>query len=734
MERSSPNVTNLYQFIVYLCGFLLFWEWLRPLSIVTDTGNLSLFVMYTAFCFLISILQVKWWLSIPLKLAGLIFVIDGLFISERLFSKAWFYLLYTHGRYNLEVIFQRDFTEMTALFRSFLFLLLLWLMSYLLYYWFVVAKRIFLFVLLTFIYITVLDTFTNYDASIAIVRMFLVSLVAMGITSHLNMVEKESIKEIGFKRLTAWLLPLISIILFSTVIGYAAPKFDPQWPDPVPFIKSTAENAGIGSGGTVVQKVGYGEDDTRLGGSFVQDYEPVFQAAVEQPNYWRIESKDYYTGKGWERSSKEEYVAQEDGRIQFKTFSDNVDTIPLRALVRFDEKAKLPKVVYPYGIDTIFGTGQETYYLDFDTGAIKEENAKLSGYQIEYNYPSFSIDELRGASEEDPEEIKGKYLQLPENLPSRVGELAADVIASDDNRYDKAKAMESYFSLNGYLYQTKGVAVPGRNEDYVDQFLFDTKVGYCDNFSTSMAIMLRTQGIPTRWVKGFTSGEIVDGQPDVPDNLTVYEIRNSNAHSWVEVYFPDIGWVPFEPTKGFSNPVDFTMETAAEPSGQDELTADQEQSPENAAQEEQDIPGKYQDFEDETATASGPLDGQETSGYWKWIITSSLAIIISLILFFTRYRWMSIIMGRRFRHSKNASAYQEAYHFLLKVLAYKGVKRDQDQTLREYAKEVDKRYQTTDMSRLTYHYERQLYRNDVDSTQLNKMTELWENLIKRSLS
>src|SRR5699024_5636170 len=102
------------------------------------------------------------------------------------------------------------------------------------------------------------------------------------------------------------------------------------------------------------------------------------------------------------------------------------------------------------------------------------------------------------------------------------------------------------------------IPYPEAEQDYVDQFLFDTQLGYCDNYSTSMVVMLRTLNIPARWVKGFTGGQQIDDTlANANDSHHVYTITNANAHSWVEVYFPNIGWVPFEPTQGFSNLTDF---------------------------------------------------------------------------------------------------------------------------------------------------------------------------------
>src|SRR5699024_10759867 len=128
--------------------------------------------------------------------------------------------------------------------------------------------------------------------------------------------------------------------------------------------------------------------------------------------------------------------------------------------------------------------------------------------------------------------------------------------------YYKTKAIEQYFNSNGFVYQISDVLIPDEDEDYVDQCLYETKAGYCDNYSTSMVVMLRTLDILARWVKGFTGGEKIDETEDANGNKRdVYEITNANAHSWVEVYFPEAGWVPFEPTQGFSNETDFYEES-----------------------------------------------------------------------------------------------------------------------------------------------------------------------------
>src|SRR3984885_12431439 len=145
--------------------------------------------------------------------------------------------------------------------------------------------------------------------------------------------------------------------------------------------------------------------------------------------------------------------------------------------------------------------------------------------------------EVRTASSDYPPEILLDYLQLPP-VDRRVIALAKEITASADNNYDKAAAIESYLRSNfGYTLQLPRT-VP---RDPVANFLFERKQGHCEYFASSMAIMLRTLGIPSRVVNGFRTGEF-------NDLTSQYLVRASNAHSWVEAYFPNYGWISFDPT------------------------------------------------------------------------------------------------------------------------------------------------------------------------------------------
>ena len=145
--------------------------------------------------------------------------------------------------------------------------------------------------------------------------------------------------------------------------------------------------------------------------------------------------------------------------------------------------------------------------------------------------------QLRAAADDYPPDILLNYLQLP-RLDARVAPLARQISAAADNNYDKAVAIETYLRTKfGYTLQLPAT-VP---LDPVANFLFERKQGHCEYFASSMAIMLRTLGIPSRLVNGFRTGEF-------NDLTSQYLVRASSAHSWVEAYFPGNGWISFDPT------------------------------------------------------------------------------------------------------------------------------------------------------------------------------------------
>jgi transglutaminase-like putative cysteine protease len=173
-------------------------------------------------------------------------------------------------------------------------------------------------------------------------------------------------------------------------------------------------------------------------------------------------------------------------------------------------------------------SGQAVYDLD--------NQRAIGRYEADSDISTPSASQLRTAGLTYPPQVSDHYLQLP-RLDPRIRSLAAQVAGSGSN-YDKAGAIENYLKTHfGYTLQLPRTEA----QDPVAQFLFERKQGHCEYFAASMAVMLRSLGIPSRVVNGFRSDEF----NDLTGN---YVVRAKDAHAWVEAYFPGYGWQTFDPT------------------------------------------------------------------------------------------------------------------------------------------------------------------------------------------
>jgi hypothetical protein len=141
-----------------------------------------------------------------------------------------------------------------------------------------------------------------------------------------------------------------------------------------------------------------------------------------------------------------------------------------------------------------------------------------------------------------PEVAVERYLQLPPSLPDRVRDLAARITVGADTPLAKAEAVAAFLRRT-YPYDPQVPPAPG-GRDSVDHFLFETRSGFCSHFASAMVVLLRATGVPARVADGYAPGSYDTEQ-------RAYRVPVSAAHAWVEVYFPDYGWVEFEPTPAF---------------------------------------------------------------------------------------------------------------------------------------------------------------------------------------
>jgi hypothetical protein len=161
-------------------------------------------------------------------------------------------------------------------------------------------------------------------------------------------------------------------------------------------------------------------------------------------------------------------------------------------------------------------------------------------YQVRSSVTAVTISQLREAGTDYPEWVTERYLELPDSITPRTRQLAEDIAGDRENPYDKVAAVTRYLRDN-IRYSETITSTPSPDQEPLDWFLFDLKIGFCNYYASSEVVLLRSLGIPARLAVGFSAGEHQLG-------TTTYLVYERNAHAWPEVYFPGLGWVEFEPT------------------------------------------------------------------------------------------------------------------------------------------------------------------------------------------
>jgi hypothetical protein len=243
------------------------------------------------------------------------------------------------------------------------------------------------------------------------------------------------------------------------------------------------------------------------------------------------------SGNGWIYTPEPEQEADTSGQeIRYTVFLEPIATdaifIPGRAL-------SLQGNFSGEGGNS-FAAMNRNYILRDSTDTLRNpfRNYAAIRYAGLSRLPAATATKLRAAPKEYPAEITATYLQLPPELDARIEALAKEITRGAQTPFDKAFRIENYLRSK-FTYTLNLTGRPG--SDPLAHFLFETRAGHCEYFASAMAIMLRTQGVPSREVNGFLPGEYNDLGGD-------YIVRASDAHSWVEVYFPGLGWQVFDPT------------------------------------------------------------------------------------------------------------------------------------------------------------------------------------------
>jgi transglutaminase-like putative cysteine protease len=284
--------------------------------------------------------------------------------------------------------------------------------------------------------------------------------------------------------------------------------------------------------------------DLRMRG--VLDDGLVMRVRATRAYNWRGLVFDTYTGTGWEIADAR--LTQIDAGGPPLAVTRRLDESVgyavrhERVVQTFFIEQEQPNVVFAVPLAELLYLAADRVYID-RYGSIRLPGTLRPGdvYSVVSRAWAPNAERLRAARGPIPGFIAERYLTLP-RIPERVRALARRLTDGQPTQFDQVLAVNR-FLWTAYRYD---LSIPPQRwpGDAVDYFLFVERRGYCEQFASAMAVMLRAVGIPARVVTGYAPGTL---------NLVtgLLEVRNSDAHAWVEIYFPGLGWVEFEPTPGF---------------------------------------------------------------------------------------------------------------------------------------------------------------------------------------
>jgi len=264
----------------------------------------------------------------------------------------------------------------------------------------------------------------------------------------------------------------------------------------------------------------------------------VMRVRASSPAMWRGLLFDDYDGTTWSGDDGDPTAIEGDPPygypVEFRSLG------PRATLSQtFYVETEQPNVVFAAGQPEAVWTEEQVSYDDL--GGLRLDSTLTPGavYSVVSSLGAATPDQLRTAPPEEPPADFERYVTLPPSVTDRTRELAERITRNAPTTYDKVKAIESWLA-NNFRYSIDS-PVPPIGQDAVDHFLFETDVGFCEQFASATIVMLRSLGIPSRMVAGYAVG--------TRNPFTgYYEIKNSDAHTWVDVWFPQVGWYEFDPT------------------------------------------------------------------------------------------------------------------------------------------------------------------------------------------
>ncbi|MDF2675016.1 MAG: transglutaminase domain protein, partial [Clostridiales bacterium] len=287
---------------------------------------------------------------------------------------------------------------------------------------------------------------------------------------------------------------------------------------------------------------GYQQDARRLGGPVTNSYTQALRVGSKDDIggvHLRGTIKDFYNGFIWDKSDNKTLKFKD--KLEVKEYNMGYLLKEMEIVHEGVKTTTAFNALYPLQL-----TNSWKYaFIDSDLEIFNPKTVR-SGKSYSVKFKEYNIDQAT-ILDKGVERIGNydasfsKYLELPNEIPSRVYDLTEEITNKYKSPYMKASAIEDFLRKNFPYSKDTSILPEGR--DFVDYFIFDEKKGSCSYYATALAVMARIVDIPSRYVEGFVV-------PYSQSSDGYREILNSDAHAWVEIYLDGVGWVTFDPTPG----------------------------------------------------------------------------------------------------------------------------------------------------------------------------------------
>lgn len=388
-------------------------------------------------------------------------------------------------------------------------------------------------------------------------------------------------------------------------------------------------------GTTVVSREYYGDQFGLGTGSQLSDIEvftvtPSISKRIGVPYYWRIRSYDTYRNGEWINTIKNSVPLKENNAVvSHENYSSRINIsftfYPARNLSMLYAPSAPLLVSRPV---TLQYDKNQNGLVDITAVEVDPLQRAGDSYKVISMIAVPTVSQLKAAGTNYPVWVKDKYLQLPDNFPNTIAELAKSITNGLETPYEKAEAITNWLRTHLAYNAVLPPIPPG--VDSIEWVLFDLKQAFCNYYSTAEILMLRSLGIPARWVVGYAQGQY-------DADTRSYVVSQKDSHAWPEVFFPGYGWIEFEPTASQSE--------ISRPSGTAGGSTNPGQSnPGASAQMDEGNRGDSNSVQNAENTHTGASAGLTTEA--NKVITRDL-IIAGFLLFIAAGVVIAVQIGRR---------------------------------------------------------------------------------------